>query len=133
MCGQNWARAEEALAERPRSQAALQALETLVDRRTHFGRVLRQHSAAGDSEAAVATSFTAEAARQNISQDRDLCSFALSLASRPLDVLSDPLLEDRVAQLAQNPALLRGARLVSLLREYYGDRPAARPPENTQP
>ena len=129
MCGQNWARAEEALAERPRSQAALQALETLVDRRTHFGRVLRQHLAAGDSEAAVATSFTAEAARQNISRDRDLCSFALSLASRPLDVLSDPLLEDRVAQLAQNPALLRGARFVFLSLEHHGDPPAA----STQP
>ena len=133
MCGRNWAKAEETLAERPTSQAALQALEMLVDRRTQFGRVLRQHSAAGDSEAAVATSFITEAARQNVSRDRDLCSFALRLASRPLDVLSYPLLGDRAAELVRNPALLRGARFVSLLREYHGDRSAVRSPVSTQP
>ena len=133
MCGKNWARAEVALADRPTSQAALQELEARVDKRTQFGRVLRQHSDPGDSEATVTTRFTAEAVRQGVSRDRDLCSFALRLASRPFDVLSDPLLDARTAQLARNPALLRGARFVSLLRERHGDRPAATPSASTRP
>ena len=131
--GKNWARTEEAFTECPTSQAALRELEARVDRRTGFGRTLRQISDTGYNEAAVAAGFVAEAARQNVSRDRDLCSFAFRLASRPLDVLSDPRLDERVAQLVSNPALLRGARFVSLLREHHGDRPAARPPENTQP
>ena len=133
MCGKNWAEAEGAFAECPTSQAALRELEARVDRRTGFGRILRQVSDTGDSEAAIATRFAAEAARQNVSQDRDLCSFAFRLASRPLDVLSDSRLDDRITELARIPALLRGARLGSLLREHHGDRPAAGPPESTQP
>ena len=133
MCGKNWAEAEETYFAHPTSQAALQELEARVDRRTEFGRILRRHSDTGDSEAAIAARFAAEAARQNVSQDRDLCLFAFRLASRPLDVLSDSRLDDRITELTRIPALLRGARLVSLLREHHGDRPAAGPPENTQP
>ena len=131
MCGKNWARAEAALDEQPTSHSALRALEAGVDKRTQFGRTLRQHLDPGDSEAAIATRFIAEAARQQVSRDRDLCSFALRLASRPVDVLSDPLLDARTAQLARNPALLRGARFVSLLRRRHGDRQAVTPPEST--
>ena len=132
MCGRNWARAEEALAERPTSHSALEALKAGVDKRTQFGRILGQHVDPGDSEAAIATRFISEAARQHVSRDRELCSFALRLASRPVDVLSDPLLDTRIAQIARAPALLRGARFVSLFRDYRGDRPAVRPPVNTQ-
>ena len=133
MCGKNWARAEVAFTECPTSQAALRELEARVDRRREFGRILRQISGTGDSEAAIAARFIAEVARQNVSQDRDLCSFALRLASCPHDVLSDPRLDDRIDQLARSPALLRGARLVSLLREHHGDPPAMSPPASTQP
>ena len=133
MCGKNWARAEVALTECPTSQAALRELEARVDRRTEFGRILRQIPDTGDSEAAIAARFVAEAERQNVSRDRDLCSFAFRLASRPLDVLSDPRLDDRIAQLARIPALLRGARFVSRLREYYGDRQAVTPAASTRP
>lgn len=132
MCGMNWAKAEEALVEQPPSQAALQALEVLVDKRTQFGRILRQHSNPGDSETAVATRFAAEAVRRGVSRDRDLSVFAHRLASRPLDILSNPLLEGRTAELAQNPALLRGARFVSFLRKHHGDRPAVTTPASTQ-
>ena len=133
MCGRNWARAEEAFTERPTSQAALQALEERVDKRTQFGRSLRQRLDPGDSEATIATYFTEEAARQHVSRDRDLCLFSLRLASRRLDVLSDPLLDARIAQLARNPALLRGARFVSVFREHHGDGAAVRPRMSTQP
>ena len=118
MCGKNWARGERRFAERPMSGDTLQALETLVDKHTQFGQRLSRQSDPDESEAATVTRFVAEAGRQGVSRDRDLCLFALRLATGRLDVLADPRLDARVGQLAENPALLRGARLVSLLREH---------------
>ena len=133
MCGMNWARAEEAFTEQPTSQAALQVLEERVDKRTQFGRTLRENLDPDDSEAAITDCFTAVAARQHVSRDGDLCFFVLRLAGRRLDILSDPLMETRIAQLANNPALLRGARFISLLCEHHGDRSTTESRVNTQP
>ena len=130
MCGKNWARAEEDFAERPLSPGSLAALETLVDKHTQFGCRLSRQGDPSESEGAVAARFVAEAGRQGVSRDRDLCHFALRLAARPANVLADPHLDARVGQLADNPALLRGARLVSLLREHHRDRPVATPRPN---
>ena len=127
MCGKNWARVEQAFAEKPVSRYAREALESCVDRHTRFGRRLSQQTDARHSEAAIAANFVAEAGRQGVSQDRDLCHFALRLACHQADVLSDPLLESRIRQLADNPALLRGARLVSLVRHHHRERPPAGP------
>ena len=132
MCGMNWARAEEAFTEQPNSQAALQVLEERVDKRTQFGRILRENLDPNDSEAVITDCFIAVAARQHVSRDRDLCFFVLRLAGRRLDILSDPLMETRIAQLADNPALLRGARFVSLLCEHFGVRLATGSRVNTQ-
>ena len=122
MCGKNWARAEEDFAERPFSPDSLEALEILVDKRTDFGRRLSRQGDAGESESAVVTRFAAEAGRRGLSRDHDLCHFALRLAARQDNVFTDPQFDERVGQLVDNPALLRGARLVSLLREYHRDR-----------
>ena len=119
ICGANWARAEKEFAERPSSPDSLEALQNLVYRHTDFGRRLAEQGDAGESDSAVEARFTAEARRLRVSQDRHLCHFALRFAARRDDVLTDPFLDDRVAQLVDNPALLRGARLTSLLRGHH--------------
>lgn len=132
MCGKNWARTEEEFVKRPSSPDSLKALEALVDRRTHFGRILSQQGDPTETEGAIAIRFATEAGRQGLSRDVDLCRFALRLATGPVEVLDDPLLDHRVGQLVDNPALFRGARLVSLLREHHGDLLATpRPPNRT--
>lgn len=130
MCGKNWAEAEETFAKKPMSPAALQLLETHVDKRTNFGRILRDRWRPSHNDTDIAAWFTTEAARHDMSRDRDLCLFALRLAAYPPDVFSDPRFDARVAQLPQNPALLRGARFVSLLRGSQRARP---PSSKTQP
>lgn len=124
ICSKTWITAENNYVDSPASRTALKTLEARVDKRTQFGRQLRQYSLSGDTETAVATRFAVLAVRHGISNDHVLCSFALRFASHPLDVLSDPVLSDRIALLAQNPVLLRGARLLSLLREHHRGLPA---------
>ena len=134
MCGKNWARAEEAFIRVSNVSSCPSELEARVDRRTEFGRILRQHSDTGDSEAAIAARFAAEAARQNVSRDRDLCSFAFRLASRPLDVLSDPRAgRPNRPTCQQSSAPARCTFRIALLRENHGDRPAVTPQGSTQP
>lgn len=121
ICGANWARAEEDFAARPSSPDALGVLRSLVDRHTRFGRALASQSDVEGSDSAVAARFASEAGRLGVSRDRHLCDFVLRFADRQEDVLTAPLLDDNVAQLVDNPALLRGARLMSLLAEHHGD------------
>ena len=119
ICGENWARAERSFVEQPRSRHALSVLKKLVHKRTQLGRPLARHSDPRESEDAAASRFADAVEIHRVSFDRDLCRFALRLAFRRTDVLADELLDDRVNQLADNPALLRGARLVALLRDYH--------------
>ena len=118
ICGEKWTKAAEYFAARSLSALALDALETLVDRRTQFGRSLRSQVHANESDHDVADHFAAAARRHGISADPDLCQFALRLADHPAKVLAHPHFDAHVGQLIDNPALLRGARLVSLLREH---------------
>ena len=69
--------------------------------------------------------FFNEAKRLGVSRDRDLCHFALRLALNPSDALGDRCLITRGGLLADHPVLLRGARLVSLLRERPRDQKTA--------
>ena len=137
ICGENWTKAAEDFSARPSSAHDLEALETLVDRRTQFGRSLRLQVHANESDQDVADHFAAAARRHAISTDRDLCQFALDLAEtqraasgarrgrhHSAKVLAHPHLDAHVGQLVDNPALLRGARLVSLLREHHSGRAA---------
>ena len=119
ICGENWARAERSFVERPTSGHTLSVLKKLVDKSTQFGRPLARHSDPVESEDAAANRFADVVELHGVCFDRDLCRFALRLAIRPTDVLGDPLLDDRVHQLVNNPALVRGARLVALLREHH--------------
>ncbi len=125
ICGQNWARAEEGFVERPLSPDTLDALENLVDRHTRFGRSLRQRDAIVSDRTAV--HFAGEARRHGISHDQDLCLFALRVAARQANALGDPNLDSRVRQLVENPALLRGARLISRLGEHRPNQATSAP------
>ena len=126
MCGKKWANAVEVFKRRPLSTGSLNALDVLVDRRTNFGRRLsRLFTEPSEHVPAVGARFATESIRQGISSDHDLCHFALRLATRPSDVLADQHLDARVEQLVGNPALLRGAHLVSLL-SARGSNPSTR-------
>ena len=139
ICGKNWTKAAEDFSAQPLSAHALEALETLVDKRTQFGRSLRSQVHANESDHDVADLFAVAARRHGIRADADLCQFALGLAETlraasgarrgrhpSAKVLAHPHLDAHVRQLVDNPALLRGARLVSLLREHHSGRPAQR-------
>ena len=132
VCGKRWTSAEKTFAQRPTSQDSLEALETLVDKHTQFGRRLRRQVNPGDSDSALAMTFSDEAKRHGISRDRDLCQFALTLAINPSDALTDPHLVTRGGLLADHPALLRGALFVSLLRNRHRDQQASALPSKVR-
>ena len=129
LCGENWARAERRFKEQPGSHASLESLVALVDRGTGLGAVLlRDRLAAGD----ISDWFSDTAARNNVCQDRELSEFALRLANHePLvvaKVADHPNLKRLLAKLTNNPAVLRGARLLTLLRNPpSGDAVGATP------
>ena len=115
LCGENWIRAETRFEEQPASPSSLESLATSVDRRTDFGAVLRHWSKADGTAHQTTAWFVDAATRSNVCRDRNLSEFALRLASRPLTALDHPSLEALLAKLANNPAILRGARLLTLL------------------
>ncbi|MXW07111.1 MAG: hypothetical protein F4Z87_03115 [Gammaproteobacteria bacterium] len=123
MCGENWARAEKRFKERPLLRDSLKNLKNLVDKQTDFGHRLSRLGDPRESEEAIVARFAKEISWQGSSLDRDLCRFALRLASSQFKVLADPHFDTRVGQLVDNPAFFRGARLVCLLREHYCDSP----------
>ena len=121
LCGENWARAERRFREHPESPASLESLVALVDKRTGFGSVLlRDRLKAGVTTGHTSDWFVNVAARKNVCRDRDLSDFALRLADdKPLvvaKVADNPGLEHLLAKLTSNPAILRAARLLTLLR-----------------
>lgn len=124
ICGENWIAAERKFSARPSSPDSVETLHNLVDKRTDFGRRIVSQADAGGSDDATIARFTEEAGRLRISQDRHLCHFALRFAARQDDVLTDPLFEDSVVQLVDIPALLRGARLISVLRKHRPEEQA---------
>ena len=132
LCGDNWARAERHFCEHPGSHASLESLAALVDKRTGFGNVLRRRLKTEGTMHRTSTWLADEAARSNVCRDRDLSKFALRLASeQPLTVAcvaDHPDLESLLAKLINNPAILRAARLQTLiLNSASKDAPDATP------
>ena len=130
LCGENWAEAErlfrEQLDRRPWSNLA-----ALVDNQTGFGNVLVGRLAEDYTVRQTATWFVDAAAQHNVCRDRDLSEFALHLANdEPLvvaEVADHPDLERLLTKLADNPAILRAARLLILLNSTLGHTPGATP------
>ena len=116
VCGKNWAKAEKDFASQP------EALETLIPVRTSFHGRAGWQGFDGESESTVTARFIAEAKRQGLTRDQDLCHFALGFADGQKDAFNNPHVDDRVSQLLDSPALLRLARLFLLLRKQRRDR-----------
>ncbi len=120
LCGENWAKAETRFREHPGLRTSIESLVASVDTGTGFGRVLRSRLVEEGAVGETAAWFVDAAARHNVCQDRDLSEFAFRLANdEPLaaaEVADHPNLERLLAKLTDNPAILRAARLLTLLR-----------------
>ena len=132
LCGANWARVETAFLANPHSRHAIDSLQRTVDRLGGFAAVLRRdYAIMGDSPAAGSQWFADLATRYGVCPDRKLSDFALRLASEPhqLPHLFGPELAGLLNQVNDNPALLRGARLLALIcANQDRERPAALAP-----
>lgn len=118
LCGENWVSAEKRF-KPPGLHGSIESLAALVDKRTRFGDVLCSRLAKEGAASQAATWFVDAAAQNNVCRDRDLSKFALRLANDdPLvvaEVANHPGLERMLAKLTDNPAILRAARLYTLL------------------
>ena len=121
ICGSNWAAIDDLSQEATLSVDSIKKLETLVDKHTQFGRSLYQQTIIEGDEADVISHFFAQTRRYHVGGDRPLCEFAIRFANREFEVLSDANLDIFVSQISNKPALLRGARFVSLIRMHHSD------------
>ena len=117
LCGENWARAEKHFRSRPGKRASIDPLAAAVDKHTHFGNMLLDRS---KTDGVVTSAwFVDAAARNNVCRDRNLSQFALRLASDDPLVLAEvgdnPDLEPLLTELTNDPAILRAARLLTLI------------------
>ena len=129
LCGENWAKVERSFREPQDRYASRRSLVASVDKHTDIGTVLLRDWSATDGMANHASDwFVDVAARKNVCRDRGLSEFAFHLANdEPLvaaEVADHPDLERLLAKLIDNPAILRAARLLTLLLSFAsGDAP----------
>ena len=130
LCGERWARAEEAFASNRGSPKAVEDLQQVVGQSVTtltFAATLRRGymKLEGDMNDA-STWYTALAKQYRICTDRILCDFALRLASQPQRVsrIYGSRLDGLLHQIRQNSIILRGARMLALLSANHDhDRP----------
>lgn len=118
LCGPDWVEGEARFRSNPGSPHALEFLKMEVDKRPSFAAVLRQDHSRMDGNAVQGARWFADvAARYKVCKDRNLCEFALRLASQPhrLPAACGGNLDHLLGQIAKNSAVLRGARLLALL------------------
>ena len=124
VCGANWADAEARFRKKPKSLAAFGILTSRVDKRCDFALALRrEHSRINKDNAQRVRWFADVASHFNICRDSRLSEFALRLASQPGRFGTNPShdLQKLLGQITNNPAILRGARLLALLSAAEGD------------
>ena len=114
MCGENWANAEVSFRQAPTDDAT-RTLVMLSDRRSDFGAALQDVGSAFPSITRLSDPFLTTAVRYNVCSDRRLCDFALRLAHQPHTIVLDADFDSLLSRLMDNPAILRGARLLALL------------------
>ncbi|MDO8589230.1 MAG: hypothetical protein Q7T82_19560 [Armatimonadota bacterium] len=118
LCGRKWAEAEAAYLSDPQSLSALQQLERSVGGSQAFPVILLRGHDRMEAGTGPGTEWYAEvAAEYKICSEKDLCEFALRLASQPHKslLLPEAKFDGLLHQIGQKPALLRGARLLALL------------------
>ncbi len=118
LCGSRWAQAEAAFLSNPQSASALEQLERSIGGSQGFPVVLRREHDKMEAGTGPGTQWYAEvAARYRVCSEKDLCEFALRLASQPHQLLSLPgtELDGLLRRISDKTVLLRGARLLALL------------------
>jgi len=118
LCGRKWAEAEAAYLSDPQSMSALQQLERSVGGLQGFPAILLRGHDRMEAGTGPGTAWYAEvAAEYKISSEKELCAFALKLASQPHQslLLPEAKFDELLRKISQKPALLRGARLLALL------------------
>ena len=119
MCGANWATEERSFDEKCSSPIYIDNLTKLVAKRSPFGRRIYEIALRIENDDDLYTHFFGEAKREHIARDPALCRYAIEFADRRFGVLSEPQSETYIGQLANNPSVLRGARLISLVRHSH--------------
>lgn len=120
LCGENWAKAEANIQENSMPQQIFEGMKSHVDKNLNFAKALFDDFSSAEEHTAQPISwFTETATRHKISNNRELCEFALHLTSSPhvLESLSFAELHALSLEIFNNPAILRGARLLALLTE----------------
>lgn len=118
LAGQNWMRVESAYLRNPELPSTLDALVRAVHRHNSFAVVLQRDYSRMDDDIVQATNWFSDlAARYQICSDRELCKFALRLASQPDQLIQecDQELDNLLDNIITTPVILRGARLLALL------------------
>lgn len=124
LCGKNWAETEAQFRSNPESPHALELLKRKVDKRHGLAVALSQDYSTMNGDTARGVHWFAEVTAQyHVCTDHKLCEFALRLASQPhrLPAVCGGNFDDLLNQIGNNPAILRGARLLALLSESKND------------
>jgi hypothetical protein len=124
LCGDGWARSEAAFRSSSSDQTTLDGLKSQVDGRTGFAAVINLHFHRMDENFTEGAAWYADLSRRyKVCSQPATCVAALWFASDPARLaadLSDGDLERLTEELAANPAVLRGARLLALLSANSG-------------
>ena len=122
LCGERWARVEDGFRRNPSSRDSVEALQRSVERsgrtRSNYAASLQRDYSKMDGDMAEASQWYADLAkRYGICTSKELCDFALRLASQPYRLFSiyGATLDRLLHQIAENPVTLRGARLLAVL------------------
>ena len=120
LCGQRWAKVEDAFRTRPASLESVRALQQAVERGLPqlFAMLLQRGYRKMEGDMAEAARWYADvAARHRICTNKELCDFALRLASQPygLSGTYGAKLDRLLRLIIETPTVLRGARMLALL------------------
>lgn len=117
ICGSNWAKAELRFSEDPNSTDLLEELILRVDNTARLPRALiLNRSYIGMSSEHRTKWFTENVTRYGGCKNPEVCEFALQLGYQPslLSPVSYTEIHELIAQLLNNPEILRSARLLDL-------------------
>ena len=127
MCGKRWADAEVSFQRTP-GRSTANALVMLADKHSGFGATLQNivedlppvdpHADAHTEGLPLSSELLATVVRYGTSSDQELCDFATLLAHQPDAAVVVPDFDSLIARLLDNPAVLRGARLLALLGKH---------------
>lgn len=130
LCGAQWAGAESRYLQSPGEQS-LRDMERAVAPTPGFAVSLRRNHARMTEGTVAGAKWFADTARlYQVSEDADLCVFALRVASEPDHAMVITARDERAARLATlhgNAPLMRGARMVAVLHPERNVANAALP------